>query len=71
MWVCRGCGTKWEFKQLSYDVDGKGCFFVCPGCFHRNALHAHRETDGTLTLTQSDADVATAAVSTTGEAGQT
>ncbi len=69
MWVCRGCNTKWEFRQLAYDVDGSGCFFVCPGCSYRNALHAHREKDGTLTLTQPDGDTANDVAPTGGQAG--
>lgn len=38
MWICRKCKAKWEFSQLSPEVDVAGCHFICPACGGRNPL---------------------------------
>lgn len=38
MWKCRGCNLGVMFTAVEPEVDEDGCFFLCPGCGHRNAL---------------------------------
>lgn len=38
MWKCRSCGLLVLFRAVEPEVDEDGCFFLCPGCGHRNKL---------------------------------
>lgn len=38
MWTCRSCGLAIMFRAAEPEIDEEGCYFLCPGCQHRNAL---------------------------------
>lgn len=38
MWKCRGCGLEVLFRAAEPELDEAGCYFLCPGCGHRNPL---------------------------------
>lgn len=38
MWTCRACSLSVLFRAVQPEIDDVGCYFLCPGCGHRNAL---------------------------------
>lgn len=53
MWTCRSCGLEIMFRAVEPEIDGDGCFFLCPGCNHRNALVNVGGKSGDIALAQS------------------
>lgn len=55
MWTCRRCGLKVMFRAVEPEVDELGCYFICPGCEHRNKLvNVAVEGDESIALGQPD-----------------
>lgn len=52
MWTCKNCGLEIMFRAVSPEIDEKGCFFLCPGCAHRNALINVAGKDENIALAQ-------------------
>lgn len=55
MWQCRQCGLEVMFRAVEPEIDEAGCFFLCPGCGHRNALvNVAKPGDEAIALAQPD-----------------
>jgi hypothetical protein len=52
MWICRNCNLQRPPIAFTPELDESGWFFLCPGCWHRNALIGIREEDGPLEMIQ-------------------
>lgn len=47
MWTCKSCGLLVMFSAVDPEIDTRGCYFLCPGCEHRNTLiNVDRSGDG-------------------------
>jgi hypothetical protein len=40
------------FRAVLPEIDGEGCYFLCPGCGHRNALVNVGGESGDIALAQ-------------------
>lgn len=55
MWTCRHCGLEVMFRAVTPELDADGCYFLCPGCEHRNKLVNQAEDgDESIALGQPD-----------------
>lgn len=55
MWKCKHCGLLVMFSAVEPEVNADGCYFLCPGCEHRNKLeNVNKSGDGVALAQPSD-----------------